>query len=137
MTAYFSQYEIATGRIRFNNECPEDQLPPEGPLYEGSKFAVIHGKHCRQTGIVIDGEISRISDEEAVAIDRADMWFQVRKLKKYWLDATQFKVGGDYPLTDEESRKLKRQRQQTREITKATDDPREALRILNKIWSNE
>lgn len=137
MTAYFSQYEIATGLVRFNNQCPEDQLPPEGPLYEGSEFAVIHGKHCRHTGIVIDGKISRISDEEAVAIDRDHMWFQVRRLKKHWLDATQFKVGGDYPLTKEEKRKLKRQRKRTREITKATDDPREALRILNKVWSDE
>lgn len=137
MTQYFSQYDVETGRVLFNNECPDGHLPPEGPLYEGAKLAVIHGKHCRHTGLIVDGEVSRISDADAVALDHAAMWFEVRRRKKALLENTQFKIGGDYPLSTRARRILKKQRRKTREITGATDCPRQALRLLDEIWSKQ
>lgn len=137
MTQYFSQYEVATGRVRFNNECPDGHLPPEGPLYEGAAFAVIHGKCCRHTGLIVDGEVSRISDADAVALDHAAMWFEVRRTRARLLGGTDKMLAPDYPLGWRAKRALKKRRKLSRDITEMTSDPRAALRMLKKTWGSE
>lgn len=137
MSQKYTLYYTDTGRIHCTSQCPDGMLPPEGPMPDGSGLSVIHGRVDPNIGMVVDSIPTRISDEELIEMDRKDMWFKARQKRHQKLVETDFKMTGDYPLTAAEKRKLKRQRQQSRDITKATKDPREALRLLDEIWNTE
>lgn len=126
-----------TGKIVSAVECPNDELPREGILEDSGGLAVKHGGADPDLERVEHGKKVPLGFQERFKKDRAAAWFRVRRLRSQFLTDTDFKMNGDYPLTKEEKRKLKLQRKRSRDITKTTKDPAEALSLLNEIWSDE
>lgn len=133
----YTIFEVTTGRIVSTNECSNAQLPPEGPLPDNPELAVIWGNAIPGEERAEHGRIVPLGIQDRLRKEKARGWFEVRKKRQRMLAETDFKMTGDYPLTAAEKRKLKSQRQKSRDITKATKDPREALRLLDEIWAAE
>lgn len=141
MTAQFSQYFIQTGKFLCKNECPDDQLPPEGPLFEGSPLAVLHGSHDLNTMMFVDGAVVPIARGEMDEKEREQLWFDFRSTRVRLMSPYDFMFLSDYPVPTDPAKLAfyndeKQRRHLSRTIRETTDDPKEAMRILKGIWEN-
>lgn len=142
MTAKYTLYSIETGEIDSCVTCPERRLPPEGPLFEGSDLAVVHGEADPNEHRVHKGKIKPIYRRKKRDKERRAKVHLFRQRRTHLMGQWDYKFNVDYPLPTSPSEIAKREelirkRRATREINIKNTDPDEALRLLDEIWSDQ
>ncbi|MBO9430625.1 phage tail assembly chaperone [Sulfitobacter sp. R18_1] len=136
MSKYYVIAEDETGKIVSVVGAPNTQLVPEGPAPGMPGYSIVHGKADPESERVEHGKIVPMGKQARLQKIRAGAWFTFRKMRRKKLEATDFMVSGDYPLTPEESQALRQKRQDSRDIPSKTEDPYTAIEMFNAIWAD-
>jgi hypothetical protein len=121
-------YNLETGAIVSAVQAPEGQLPPQGPLADGSGLAVRYGKADPDEKRVKWG---RIVPQTKTTLRQREIqlaWQSFDAERHRLLNATDWTQVADVPLSDELRQQWRAYRQALRDLPEHTADP------ANPVW---
>lgn len=121
-------YDPQTGEILSAVQAPSDQLPPQGPLADGSGLAVRYGKAHPDEKRVKWG---RIVPQTKTTLRQREIqlaWQSFDAERHRLLNATDWTQVADAPLSDELRQRWRTYRQALRDLPEHTADP------ANPVW---
>lgn len=139
MTQY-GIYRHSTGELISSVEAPAGQIPPEGQ-WEGDIW-IIHGACDPNRHRVVrprNSKKPKLAGKTRRQRRDADFdrrWFDFRAARDLHLQATDKMLAEDFPISAGERERLKERRRASRDIPQTTEDPEEAMSLLNSIWSS-
>ncbi len=133
-TVTYTLYFNETGRVHCICECDVADRPAAGqaPGLEG--LSVAHGIVDARTEMVVDGVVLPLPDEMVEQERERDNWFEFRKKRFRFLEATDKQmIVSDFPTDARETERLRRIRQQLRDIPETAANAKEALSAFQDL----
>jgi hypothetical protein len=129
-------FEEATGRVISAATCPGRAfMPAEGPLPDAPGRAVKHGACCPTNERVENGRFVPVGLQEKRLRTHRIAWGAFRLARERMLTSKDYLLAAHYPLSATQRAHLLDQFQRTRDIPQQTNDPDEAMALLDQIWS--
>lgn len=136
MSKSYIVYNDETGEIVSVANGPNTQLIPEGPAPYMPGHSILHGTADIDNERVEHGKVVPLGKQMKHKKIRSAAWFTFRKMRRKKLEATDVKMNRDYPLSEAEEAALRKKRQESRDIPNKTDNPYQAIEMLNAIWDD-
>lgn len=130
-------YDTATGEIRSSNEGGNARDRFWEAATDGRLSAIQTVDLIEDTWAwrVEHGKIVPQGLQERRRVEKMTAWFAFRRARNARLEATDYMLAPDYPLSREAQRALKAKRKASRDIPQKTTNPKLAMQMLQTIWS--
>lgn len=128
-------YDPKTGVIR--SRRTGFGLPPEGPVPYGEGLHILHVDAHPNLHRIEDGKVVDIAKDVLDKAADEKLWMAFKRKRAHILTHNEFRLMPHYPTPDLEREELLGKYQQSRDIPNHTEDPTEAMAMLDQIWSTK
>lgn len=134
-TTEYTIYDTGTGAVIQTGTVPETQYESMSQVVEEGQAIIPRRADFRTQRVNAKGAVIRRRKKDMLDEERAKKWGQFRLRRAAVLDRHQYQLSPSYPMDPIKRAKLNAMYEQSRDIPEKTNDPDEAMQMLDQIWS--